>query len=170
MADLIRAGNHKMVAKVARSVASDADRRAIEKPCHRKVKPVVGIYVRIGWQRIRHAKEITVAGHRIRVDFVVESVIIPVVGVDAAIRGFHLVGTSDEIAIGSENDLRVDGEVCVAAEEKVFPCENAATIVAVKPPQSALAWNGRHWNANSADFVRGITRSWADASIDEIPE
>ena len=51
---------------------------------------------------------------RIRASLVVDSVIIPVVGVDAAIRGFHLVGTSDEIAIGSANDLRVHDELSPA--------------------------------------------------------
>ena len=82
--NIIRASDYQMIAKVARSIASDADRRNSENPCHRKVKQVVGIGVRVWRQGICHAKEISVAACRIRISLVMDSVIIPIVGVDAA--------------------------------------------------------------------------------------
>jgi hypothetical protein len=162
--------NDYVVAKVARSIASDADCRNSENPCHRKIKQVVGIGIRVWWQAVCHSKEISVVAYRVSVSLVMDSVIIPIVGVDSAADSLDLVGVCQEITIGRKDNLRIDGAVRVAAEEEVFPCEDAGTIVAVKPPQSALAWNGRHWNANGADFVRGVARCWTNATVDEIPE
>ena len=84
VADLVCPRNDYVVAKVARSIASDADRRNSENPCHRKVKQVVGIGVRVWRQGICHAKEISVAACGIRISLVMDSVIIPIVGGDAA--------------------------------------------------------------------------------------
>ena len=111
-----------MVAKVARSIASDADCRNSENPCHRKIKQVVGIGIRVWWQAVCHSKEISIVACRIRVSLVMDSIIIPVVGVDAAADSLDIVGARDEIAVGRKDDLRIDGAVCVATEEEVFPC------------------------------------------------
>ena len=122
-----------MVAKVARSIASDADRRNAEKPSYRKIKPVVGIGIRVWWQAVCRVKEISVVACRVRVSLVMDSIIIPIVGVDAAADSLDIVGACQEIAIGGKDDLRVDGAVRVAAEEEVFPCEDAAAVATVKP-------------------------------------
>lgn len=82
--------NDRVLAEVGRdrcrirAVASDADCRNAESPRRRQIKPVVGIGIRVWRQGICNAKEIAVAACRVRISLVGNSVIIPIVGVDAA--------------------------------------------------------------------------------------
>ena len=96
-----------MVAKVARPVACDTDRRDAEHTRRVQVQPVVGVRVRIGRQSVRNSIEVAVAEERIQVSLIGYSIAVPIIGIDAAIGGLDLVRARREVAVLEEAHAHV---------------------------------------------------------------